>query len=59
MILLALQLGEMTGHQQWYPGGAYRLGMAEIYLSTLANSKASPRAAFLIGAYIFSSLGLY
>ena len=34
---VSLQLGEMTGHQQWYPGGAYRLGMAEIYLSTLAG----------------------
>lgn len=47
---VSLQFGEMTGHSQWFPGGAYRLAMAEIYLGTLANSKRSARAAEIIGA---------
>ena len=45
----SLQFGEMTGHQQWFPGGAYRLAMAEIYLGTLANSKRDKRASEIIG----------
>jgi hypothetical protein len=46
----SLQFGEMTGHDQWFPGGAYRLAMAEIYLGTLANSKRGDRASKIIGS---------
>ena len=43
-----LQIGQATEHKQWFPGGAYRMGMAEIYLGAMADSLNSTRPAEVI-----------
>ncbi len=43
-----LQIGQATEHKQWFPGGAYRQGMAEIYLGAMAQSLNSTRPAQVI-----------
>ena len=47
---VSLEIGEAAEHSQWFPGGAYRLGMAEIYTNLLGGSNESTRPSQLIGA---------
>jgi predicted acyl esterase len=44
-----LQIGQSAEHKQWFPGGMYRMGMAEIYLNIMADSSNSSRASAVIG----------
>ena len=50
MVAVSLEIGEAAEHSQWFPGGAYRLGMAEIYTNLLGGSNESTRPSQLIGA---------